>query len=132
MLFGSGFYASFCFVAHTTALLSTQSDQVCRMEREKTQNQVCLLAFLLNAVNASAIYSLRYCSRSLQKWCEDASSVDDLIWVHALLETEGCQLRTEFFLQRHSWLFSVTAPHVFSSDSQTERCSESLSVYRES
>ena len=61
----------------------------CAEWREKTQNQVCLLAFLLNAVNASAIYSLRCCSRSLQKWCEDASSVDDLIWVHALLETEG-------------------------------------------
>ena len=61
----------------------------CAQWRDKTQNQVCLLAFLLNAVNASAIYSLRCCSRSLQKWCEDASSVDDLIWVRALLETEG-------------------------------------------
>ena len=61
----------------------------CAEWREKTQNKVCLLAFLLKAVNASAIYSLRCCSRSLQKWCEDASSVDDLIWVHALLETQG-------------------------------------------
>ena len=37
------------------------------------------------------------CSRSLQKWCENASSGDDLVWVHALLEAEGCQLRTGFF-----------------------------------
>ena len=61
----------------------------CAEWREMTQNQVCLLAFLLNAVNASAIYSLRCCSRSLHKWCENASSVGDDIWVHALLETES-------------------------------------------